>query len=115
VSLVREELFLIVPAEGESNPKLPIGRSPSPIWWDAARSTGKKTVRKKAAPRKAKPARPLRKEMGSKSKSNKLVCRYYGSDAWLRVSSSGATADAASVSVNAMGRQHERGRRRSKK
>jgi hypothetical protein len=35
---------------------------------------------KKAARKKAEPARPLRKEMGSKSKSEKLVCRYCGSD-----------------------------------
>src|ERR1017187_5541068 len=66
-----------------SGHKLPIGRSPSPAeqdQMDAARSAGKKAVRKKAAPRKAKPARPLRKEIGSKSKSNKLVCRYCGSD-----------------------------------
>jgi hypothetical protein len=47
---------------------------------DTGRSSGKKAVRKKAAPRKAKPARPLRKEMGGKSKTNKLVCRYCGSD-----------------------------------
>ncbi len=47
---------------------------------DAARSAGKNAVPKKAARRKAKPARPLRKEMGSKSKSEKLVCRYCGSD-----------------------------------
>jgi hypothetical protein len=47
---------------------------------NTARSSGKKAVRKKAAPRKARPARPLRKEMGSKSKTNKLVCRYCGSD-----------------------------------
>ena len=47
---------------------------------DAARSASKKGVRKKAAPRKAMPARPLRKKMDSKSKSNKLVCRYCGSD-----------------------------------
>jgi hypothetical protein len=33
-----------------------------------------------ACPEKGKPARPLRKEMASKSKSNKLVCRYCGSD-----------------------------------
>jgi hypothetical protein len=61
----------------------PIGRFPFPSEQDqkdAARSAGKKAVRKKAAPKKAKPARPLRKEMGSKSKSNKLVCRYCGSD-----------------------------------
>jgi hypothetical protein len=66
-----------------SGPKLPIGRSPSPALrdqMDAARSAGEKAARKKAAPRKAKPARPLRKEMGSKSKSDKLVCRYCGSD-----------------------------------
>src|ERR1039457_592990 len=64
-----------------SGHKLPIGHSPSPAdHMDAARSAGKQALRKKAAPRKAKPARPLRKEMGSKSKSDKLVCRYCGSD-----------------------------------
>ena len=67
-----------------SEHKLLIGRSPSAAeqdhQMDAARSAGKKAVRKKAAPRKAKLARPLRKELGSKSKSNKLVCRYCGSD-----------------------------------
>jgi hypothetical protein len=55
-------------ANGDGH-KLPIGRSPSPAEQDqkdAARSAGKKTVRKKAAPRKA--------------KSDKLVCRYCGSD-----------------------------------
>jgi hypothetical protein len=66
-----------------SGDELPIGRSPSPAEQDqmnAARSAGKKAARKKAAPRKARPAAPLRKKMGSKSKSNKLVCRYCGSD-----------------------------------
>ena len=66
-----------------SRHKLPIRHSPPPAEQDqmnAARSAGEKTDRKKAAPRKAKPARPLRKEMGSKSKSGKLVCRYCGSD-----------------------------------
>ena len=61
----------------------PIGRSPSPAEQDqrdAARSAGKKTARKKAAQKKAESARPLRKKMGSKSKSDKLVCRYCGSD-----------------------------------
>ncbi len=60
-----------------------IGRSPSPAerdQMDAARSAGEKAARKKPAPTKAKPARPLRKKMGSKSKSDKLVCRYCGSD-----------------------------------
>jgi hypothetical protein len=37
-------------------------------------------ARKKAEREKSKPARPLRKETGSKSKSEKLVCRYCGSD-----------------------------------
>ena len=37
-----------------------------------------------------------------------------GATTWLRVSSSGGIADAASVSVNAMGRRHGRVRRRSK-
>jgi hypothetical protein len=42
-------------------------------------SAGKKTHQKKAAPREATPAGPLRKKKNSKSKSNKLVCRYCGS------------------------------------
>jgi hypothetical protein len=60
----------------------PIGRSRSPSKQDqkdAAGLTGKKAVRKKAVPRTVNPARPLGK-MGSKSKSNKLICRYCGSD-----------------------------------
>jgi hypothetical protein len=61
----------------------PIGHSPSPALrdqMDAARSVGGKTARKKTARKKAESARPLRKEVGSKSKSDKLVCRYCGSD-----------------------------------
>ncbi len=50
-----------------SGHKLPIGRS-------------KSSARKKAARKKAESAQLLRKEMGSKSKSDKLVCRYCGSD-----------------------------------
>ena len=45
-----------------SRHELPIGHSPSAAEQgqkDAARSAGSKAVRKKAAPRKAKPARPL--------------------------------------------------------
>ena len=38
------------------------------------------SVPKKAARKKAESARPFRKEMGSKSKSDKLICRYCGSD-----------------------------------
>ena len=63
--------------------KLPIGHSSSSALrdqTDAARSADKKPARKKAAGKKAESARPLRKEMGSKSKSEKLVCRYCGSD-----------------------------------
>ena len=66
-----------------SGHKLPIGHSQSPAdpdQMDGVRSAGKKEVRKKAAPRKVKPARPLPKETGSKPKSDKLVCRYCGSD-----------------------------------
>ncbi len=65
-----------------SEHKPPIGHSPSPAprdQTDAARSAGERAARKKAAPRKAKPAQPLGKEMGSKSKSGKLVCRNCGS------------------------------------
>ena len=67
----------------EGGHKLPIGHSPSPAprdQMDAARSAGEKTAPKKAAQKKAESARPLRKKMGSKSKSDKLVCRYCGSD-----------------------------------
>ena len=67
-----------------SGRKLPIGHSASPAEQDqmdaAVRSPAKKAVRKKTAPRKVQLARPLRKDMGSKSKSNKLGCRYCGSD-----------------------------------
>jgi len=49
----------------EGGHKLPIGHSPS-----SARTSRKKTDS----------AGPFRKEMGSKSKSEKLVCRYCGSD-----------------------------------
>jgi hypothetical protein len=61
----------------------PIGRSPSPAKQDqkdATRLAGKKALRKKTEPRKANPAQPLQKETDNKSKSNKLVCRYCGSD-----------------------------------
>ena len=50
-----------------SGHKLPIGHSPS-------------SARKKATRKKAESTRPLRQETGSKSKSDKLVCRYCGSD-----------------------------------
>jgi len=66
-----------------SGHKLTIGHSPSPALrdqLDAARPAGENAARKKTAPRKAKPARPLRREMGSKPKSEQLVCRYCGSD-----------------------------------
>ena len=59
----------------------PIGNFPSPSKQDqkdTTRSAAKKAVQKKAAPR-INPARPFRK-MGSKSKSDKLICRYCGSD-----------------------------------
>jgi hypothetical protein len=66
-----------------SGHELPIGRSrflTEQDQLDAAQPAGKKAVRKKIAPRKTKPARPVRKKMGGKSKSNKLVCRYCGSE-----------------------------------
>ena len=63
--------------------ELSVGRSRSPAEQDltnAPQSAGKKALRKKTAAREAKPARPPRKTIGNKSKSNKLVCRYCGSD-----------------------------------
>src|SRR5260370_34541792 len=44
-----------------------------------ARSADKNAGRNKTAPKKTKPAGLLRKKTGSKSKSNRLVCRYCGS------------------------------------
>ena len=66
-----------------SGHRLPIEHSPSPTLRDqkdAALSAGEKTARKKTARKKAKSARPHRKKMSSMSKSEKLVCRYCGSD-----------------------------------
>jgi len=63
--------------------KLPIRHSLSPALRDqteAARSAGKKTPYKNTARKEAESARPLRKKMSSESKSNKLICRYCGSD-----------------------------------
>jgi hypothetical protein len=45
-----------------------------------AESGARKAVRKKAVTKKANCARPLQKKMGSKSNSDKLVCRYCGSN-----------------------------------
>jgi hypothetical protein len=63
--------------------KLPIGRYQSPAKQgqkDAARLAGQKTVPRKAAQKEADSARSIRKEKSGKSKSDKLVCRYCGSD-----------------------------------
>jgi hypothetical protein len=46
----------------------------------AVRTDVKKLVPKKATPSKDKPAELLRKKATGKSKSDKLVCRYCGSD-----------------------------------
>ena len=65
-----------------SRDESPIRNSPFPSKQDqkdATRATAKKAVRKKAGPRTINPARPFRK-MGSKSRSDKLVCRHCGSD-----------------------------------
>jgi hypothetical protein len=60
----------------------PSGHSPSPAGHDHkdAGRPRSKALRKKTEPRKAKPARPLRKKIGIESKSNRLVCRYCGSN-----------------------------------
>jgi hypothetical protein len=99
-----------------SEHKLPIGRSPSPAeqeQMEAARAAGVEAARKAVA-KKAKPTGPLGKQMGGKSKSDKLGCRYCRSDDLPRVSSRGGIADAASVLINAMVWRHERGRRSSR-
>ena len=69
-------------AEGNGH-ELPIGRSTHPAeqnQTNTARSSSRNAVRKKTAPRKAEPARLLPKKKSSKSKSDRLVCRYCGSD-----------------------------------
>jgi len=61
--------------------KLPIRHSSSMALRDqteAARSAGEKTAHKNTSRKEAESARPLRKELDSKS--DKLVCRYCGSD-----------------------------------
>jgi hypothetical protein len=61
--------------------KLPIRHSRSLALRDqteAVRSAGKKTAHQNTARKEADSARPLRKELDSKS--DKLVCRYCGSD-----------------------------------
>jgi len=63
-----------------STHELQIGRSSAEQdQMDAARSPGKKARRR--LPREQPSLhRPLRKQTGNKSKSNRLVCRYCGSD-----------------------------------
>ncbi len=43
-------------------------------------SSGKSSLRKKLPSTQTRPSRPLRKDAGAKSKSDRLVCRYCGSD-----------------------------------
>ena len=100
-----------------SGHKLPIGHSPSPALrdqMDAARSAGKKAARKKAAPRKAKPHGRFGRRWAVSRNQTNWFAAIAGATTWLRVSSSGGIADAASVSVNAMDQRHGRGRRRSR-
>ena len=79
---------------------------------NAVRSDAKK-VSKRAIGKKATTERPQLKTIGS-SKSEKLVCRYCGSDDLTPASSSVAIADVASVSASAMDRRHGRRRRSSR-
>ena len=69
-------------ADGSAR-KVLIGQSQSPALrdqMDAATSAAGQPTWKKAARKKTASDRPLRKQMGGKSKSDKLVCRYCGSD-----------------------------------
>jgi hypothetical protein len=84
-----------------SGHELSIGHSPS--------SARKKAVQKKAES----PGRSGRRRAASRNQRN-WVAAIAGAMTWLRVSSSGGIGDAASVSVNAMGRRPGRGRRRSR-
>jgi hypothetical protein len=70
--------------------------------------------RRKLLGRKLSPhGRYERRWAASRSQRN-WVAAIAGAMTWLRVSSSGGIADAASALVNAMGRRHGRGRRRSR-
>src|SRR5437868_12422660 len=84
-----------------SGHELSIGHSPS--------SARKKAVRKKAESH----GRSGRRRAASRNQGN-WVAAIAGAMTWLRVSSSGGIGDAASVSVDAMGRRPGRGRRRSR-
>ena len=88
-----------------SGHELPIGRSPSSAEQDqkdAARSAGKKAARKKAArERPSRHGRSGRRWAASRNQTNWFAA-IAGAMTWLRVSSSGEIADAASVLVNAM-------------
>src|ERR1700730_13994335 len=97
--------------------ELPIGRSPprpSRIRW----TRRGRPVRRRSG-RRPPPERP---SLHNRSGKRWLVSRNQtswfaaiaGATTWLRVSSSGGIADAATVSVNAIGRRHGRGRRRSR-
>jgi hypothetical protein len=66
----------------ESGHELKVGRSRFSAEQNligTPRCAVKRAVRKKAAPKKATPARPLQRKKDSKSKSNRLLCRYCGS------------------------------------
>jgi len=95
----------------------PIGHSPSPALrdqMDAARSGGGKTARKKTARK----GLSLHGRSGRRCAVSRNQTNWFAAIAeamtWLRVSSSGGIADAASVLVNAMAQRHGRGRRRSR-
>ena len=96
-----------------SGRELPIGRSSEQDQMDAARSPGKKAVRKKAAREKPSPYRRFGRRGAISRNQASWFAAIAGAMIWLRVSSSGGIADAASVSVSVMARRHRRGRRRS--
>jgi hypothetical protein len=54
--------------------------SAQPDQMNTPKSAGKQAVRKRIPSRKAKLARPLRNKESRGSKSNRLVCRYCGSE-----------------------------------
>jgi hypothetical protein len=85
---------------------------PKSVQASAVRSEAKK-VGNRATGKKAKSERP-RVTAVKKSKSEKLVCRYCGSDDLAPASSSDEIADAANVSGGAMDRRYGLRRRRSR-
>jgi|GEM_PF-4160848 len=95
-------------------------RSDAPHLWRSGnrRTRQGRAVRLRSGRRLPRERSSLRGRAGRRSAASRNQTNWFaaiaGAVTWPRASSSGGIADAATVSVNAMGRRHRRGRRRSK-